>query len=348
MTTVTPKQLKRLLVPSIQAKELVLIKGKPGVGKSAIEIESAAEAGAENIIMYPSVADPTDAKGFPFMVDGVAKFVPFDDLKRVFDLVGIGKLAVLFLDDLGQGSPAVQASFMQLIDRIRGKIAIIAATNRRSDRAGVQGLLEPVKSRFSTIVELEVSLDDWVEWAFNNNVPASVIGFLRNRPELLSKFEPTADITNSPSPRTWAALGRMMTVTQNDTSIRQAVFSGAVGEADATAFLGFLEILEKAPDPDYILMDPEKAKLPLAEDPGIAYAVALALAYRANQKNFGSIAIYAKRMYAIDGLAEFSALLLRDSARVIGEKEISQIPAFMKLAGEPVAKALFAAIGDGV
>ncbi len=71
------------------------------------------------------------------------------------------KLTACFIDDLGQATPAVQAAAMQLIlartlngHRVSDHVVFIAATNRRTDRAGVSGILEPVKSRFATLVEL--------------------------------------------------------------------------------------------------------------------------------------------------------------------------------------------------
>ena len=85
-------------------------------------------------------------------------------------------------------------------------VTFVASTNRRSDRAGVAGILEPVKSRFNAIVELEANIDDWCTWAYQTASAGCWIAFLRYRAELLSKFEATADLTNSPSPRTWTNL----------------------------------------------------------------------------------------------------------------------------------------------
>ena len=75
-------------------------------------------------------------------------------------------------------------------------VTFIAATNRREDKAAVSGLLEPVKSRFAAIVELEVSPDDWVIWALNNNMPTELIAFIRFRPDLLDNFQPSKDIVS--------------------------------------------------------------------------------------------------------------------------------------------------------
>src|SRR5690606_26802195 len=144
----------------------------------------------------------TDVKGLPWIVDGSAHFLPFGELDRALHA---DKLTVWFLDDLGQASPAVQASYMQLLlaRRVNGHVlsdhvTFIAATNRRTDRAGVSGILEPVKSRFTTIVELGAHLDDWCQWAISRDIAPELISFIRFQPDLLCKFQASADLTNCP------------------------------------------------------------------------------------------------------------------------------------------------------
>ncbi len=125
--------------------------------------------------MHPVVSDPTDFKGLPGIIGDKAEFLPFGDLRQMIEA---DKPTIVFLDDLGQAPAVVQAACMQLLlarqingKKISGHIVFIAATNRREDRAGVTGILEPVKSRFKTILDLEVSADEWTEWAFKNNMP---------------------------------------------------------------------------------------------------------------------------------------------------------------------------------
>jgi hypothetical protein len=55
----------------------------------------------------------------------------------------------------------------------------------REDRAGVSGILEPVKSRFTTIIEMEPDVDDWTNWATSNNIRPEIIAFIRIRRKLL-------------------------------------------------------------------------------------------------------------------------------------------------------------------
>ena len=114
--------------------------------------------------------DPTDYKGLPALPrpgDTEATFIPFGELSRAINAT---RPTVWFFDDLGQASPAVQAACMQLVlaRRINGHalpdcITFVACTNRRADRAGVSGILEPVKSRFVSIVNLEPDIDSWCQ-----------------------------------------------------------------------------------------------------------------------------------------------------------------------------------------
>ncbi len=209
-----PSQLQELLKTTIPAGLPVMVKGAPGVGKSDIIAQACGAADADLIIEHPVVADPTDFKGLPFATNGKAEFLPFGSLRQ---LISAKKRTVFFLDDLGQAPVAVQAACMQLIlaRRINGhtvsdKVTFVAATNRRTDRAGVTGILEPVKSRFASIVELEPNLNDWVAWALKADMPTELIAFIRFRPGLLHDFKPTNEMKNTPCPRTVANVGRLM------------------------------------------------------------------------------------------------------------------------------------------
>lgn len=335
---VSPKQLIALLAKMIPARKSILITGMPGVGKTEIVLEAARAAGADVIVSHPVTADPTDAKGLPWKVEGrdAATFLPFGELERAIKAT---KLTVWFLDDLGQASPAVQAAFMQLIlaRRVNGHvlpdhIVFVGATNRRIDRAGVSGILEPVKSRFRTIVELQPSLDDWKNWAFDHDVPATLIAFLSFRSEFLAKFEPTADLTNSPVPRTWAHLAELEAL-EFPSSVESAAFAGAVGEEAAVEYIGFRKLAQSITSIDAILLNPDTVDIPTA--PSELYATVIGLAGRADAKNFARIAVYAERLVKgksfKDGVGrgEFAVLLIRDVSR--RDPKLTYTDTFVKL-----------------
>lgn len=306
----TPSQLTSFLSFSIANNFPVLIKGKPGIGKSDLVAGAAKEANAKLIISHPVVSDPTDYKGLPFMgKDGIAHFTPFGELN---ELITATEPTVFFLDDLGQAPSSVQAACMQLIlaRRINGHevskhVTFIAATNRKEDKAGVSGLLEPVKSRFASIVELEVTTEDWVKWAIENEMPVNLISFVRFRPALLEKFEPTKDISNSPCPRTVAAVGKLQNAGLSQ-SIEFEVIKGAAGEGFATEYCSFLQLAHNIPDIDAIIANPSKANVP--NDPAILYALGGALAARIKEDNFKAITVYLKRLPG-----EYSVFVIKDA-----------------------------------
>ncbi len=303
------KELTALLATTIEAKLPVLIKGAPGIGKSDIVGQAAAAANATLLISHPVVSDPTDFKGLPGIVKGKAEFLPFGDLRQMVEADGP---TVAFLDDLGQAPAVVQAAAMQLIlaRRVNGfevspHVVFIAATNRREDRAGVTGILEPVKSRFATIVELTVQVDDWCEWAMANGVPTELIAFVRFRPSLLMDAgTPTNDIVNRPSPRTVTYAGKLYSA-----GVRSIeALAGAVGQGFATEFIAFLRVWESLPSIDAVLMDPDSAQVPT--EPAALYAVATALATRVSKDNAPRVLKYAMRLPE-----EFGVLTIRDSLR---------------------------------
>lgn len=316
-----PSQLINLLVKLLPLKLPVLITGAPGVGKSDI-VEQAQrilkeKLGACNLlIMHPVVSDPTDAKGMPWVfMDGKtpkAAFIPFGELEQ---MINATELTIVFLDDLGQAPPSVQAAFMQLIlarrindHKVSDYVVFVAATNRKQDRAGVSGILEPVKSRFATIIELEPDHFDWIQWALNNNMPTELIFFIKLRPNLLFDFKATADMTNSPCPRTVANVGKLRNA-GIDKEVEYQVYSGSAGEGFASEWCGFLANYQKLMsdfNPDKIMMDPDNAPIPT--DPSLLYAVTLALAKKASAQTADRIFRYAKRMPA-----EFSVLLVNQA-----------------------------------
>lgn len=333
-----PSHLSSFLAATIPARLPILITGAPGIGKTDVVAQAAAAAHAELILSHPAVSDPTDAKGLPWPVAGEhrATFLPFGELARA---LGATTPTVWFLDDLGQATPAVQASYMQLLlaRRVNGHVlpdcvTFVAASNRRTDRAGVSGVLEPVKSRFAAIIPLEADLDDWCQWAFAHDIPPTLIAFLRFRPDLLSAFSASADLVNSPSPRTWAHLARLESL-HLPTAVESAAFAGAVGEGAAIEYLAFRKMAAAIVSVDQILIDPDGADIPTK--PAELYAVSVALGARATERNFARVARYSERMHEAQR-GEFAALTLRDATR--RDPSIVRSDAFTRVACGPLGQ----------
>lgn len=264
------RTLTRFLKWSLKNKENVLIKGAPGIGKTDIVHKVCKKLGYNLIIFTPVIDSPIDYKGLGAIVNGRAVFLPYGNLEQLIDAK---KPTVAFFDDLGQAPAAVQSAVMQLIwggsekrGSLNGKVIsdhvrFVAATNRREDKANVNGILEPVKSRFTSIVELEVDANDWIKWAEKKKMPKQLIHYIQWRPEMLFKFKATKDIENTPSPRTVAAVGRIINKKLPKEMLFEAV-KGAAGHSFATEFTGFLRVYKELPTIKEILNNPSGCKIP--------------------------------------------------------------------------------------
>ena len=294
-----PSKLVQYLEFEIKNKFPVLIKGKPGIGKTDIVMQVAANTGMDVILDHPVVSDPTDFKGLPFQSNGVADFLPYRNLRKAIE----AKVpTIFFLDDLGQATDAVQKAVMQLLlarqigeHKISDHVTFVAATNRKEDKAGVTGILEPVKSRFrGGIVELEVDSNDWVKWALNEgNMPLDLIAFIRFKPDIIDQFKPTKDIENYASPRTIASVGMNMNAGLPE-ELENEVFKGIAGSAFATEFRAFLNLKRNLPSIDDVIRNPTGAKLPTSA--GAKYALCAGLANRASDVTLSPIITYVGRM----------------------------------------------------
>ncbi|MEM5432328.1 AAA ATPase (plasmid) [Cupriavidus taiwanensis] len=330
-----PSQLQKLLAACIPAMLPVLVAGAPGIGKSDIVARAASDAGSDLLISHPVVEDPTDSKGLPFpSADGAhARFLPFGDLERA---LSARRPLVWFIDDLGQATPAVQAAKMQLLlARKIGEhvlpphVTFVAATNRRIDNAGVSNILDPLKSRFATIVELTTSIEDWTRWAVATGQPPELIAFLRFRPDLLLSANRTREIENLPSPRSWGMVGKLSQVVPAE--LEHVTFAGAVGQGAATEFVAFKRLFRQMPSPDGVLAAPSTAPIPT--DVAVQYGIVTALARLANANNFDRVMVYANRLHEA-GLGEFAVLLVRDA--VERDASIASTPAFIVAQGGPI------------
>ncbi len=278
----------------------VLVTGKPGGAKTDTVEAAVKDIKADLITSHPVVSDPTDYKGLPFPNKDAtaADFLPYGDLSR---LVKAKKKTVFFLDDLGQAPISVQAAVMQLLlaRKINGhvignQVTFLAATNRRQDKAGVAGILEPVKSRFKAIIEMEVDHNDWVKWAIQHNMPDELIAFIRWRPNFIEDdITPSKNIENSPSPRTIAHAG-MQQANGLPLALYREVFSGAAGPAFGVEYCAFLESCKQLPSLDDIIKNPEH--IPIPSNPSMLYAITGGLAKKMTDATITPISKFLERI----------------------------------------------------
>lgn len=309
----------------------VMLWGPPGVGKSQIIAQIAEKHEVSVIDIRLSQMEPSDLRGIPFrsgeLVEWAAPSILPDEQRH-------GEKGILFLDEITSAPPSVSAAAYQLIlDRKLGEYevpdgwAIFAAGNRQGDRGVTYTMPAPLANRFSHF-EIETHLDDWVSWAYKNNIDERVIAFLRFRPELLFDFDPAHNPVAFPSPRSWEFAHRALKKFDNKPALLLGTLQACVGPAAGIELNAFVSSLDKMPDLDAIIQGEESA-VPTEID--LQYAVAAALVGKAiraqSEDNFetvvGNILEYASRFPQ----KEMGVMLVSDMHRAIGEALFS-IPQF--------------------
>jgi MoxR-like ATPase len=309
----------------------VMLWGPPGVGKSQMVAQAAAQQGVAVIDIRLSQMEPSDLRGIPFRTGEHVEWATpaiLPDEKRH------GKQGILFLDEITSAPPSVSAAAYQLIlDRRLGEYqlppgwVVFAAGNRQGDRGVTYTMPAPLANRFSHF-EVETNLDDWVSWAYANGIDERIIGFLRFRPELLFDFDPALNPVAFPSPRSWEFAHRGLQKFSNHPELLQSTLQACVGPAAGIELHAFVNSLEQMPDLDAIIAGEEAA---VPDEIDLQYAVAAALvgrAIRASQTTdaaqvIGNILNYAGRFPQ----KEMGVMLVSDMHNAIGEL-LFQIPEF--------------------
>lgn len=324
-----PTQIAQAINVCVDKQRPVFIWGPPGVGKSETIEQVAKNREAELRDVRLNLMDPTDIKGFPVpnVEMGHMEWLPADFLppmmvkqevkisakKTEVQLVANDSKGILFLDELNQAPPAVQAaSYQLLLNRKVGNYtlpknwAMVAAGNRESDRSNAQRMPAALALRLIHL-DYDVNVDDWCDWALEqgDKVPTELLAFIRFRKDLLHDFQPNQRV--SPNPRSWVFCGDV-TNTGLPKEIEFNMFKGSVGEAAAGEYAAFLQIYRDLPTVDQVMIDPEGT--PISELPAVRFAISASLAASTTKDAFPKCLAYMKRMEP-----EWQITYVRDAQR---------------------------------
>jgi len=302
--SVKPSLAIAILKSGLDVNVPMFLWGPPGIGKSQIVAQVAADLNLSLIDVRAVLLDPVDLRGVPSVENGATRWNPPNFLPTEGE-------GVLFLDELSQAPESVQSSLLQLVlDRKLGEYTmpegwrILAAGNRVTDGTFSRKISKALGSRFATHLELSTDLDEWCAWAMNNDVPSEIIGFLRLRPDLLHNFDPKAQGNSFPCPRVWANIGQFLGKLPVEAEL--PFFAGALGFGAAAEFTSFLQTYRELPDVESIMADPDKSEVPV--EPSVLYALCGAMSRKVTIENASPAFRYMRRLPA-----EFQVVWLRDT-----------------------------------
>jgi AAA domain (dynein-related subfamily) len=330
---VRPSDVSKTLAALIPTQRPIYLWGPPGSAKSSLVRQAADNLKLELVDIRATLLDPVDLRGLPRLDGDAAVWIPPAFLPRA----GNG---VLFLDELAQAPPLVQAGCLQLtLDRKIGEYvlpdgwSVVAASNRSEDRAGTHRLISPLLNRFIHI-DVEVSPEDWQVWAGANGVAPEVRAFLNYRPALLAQFDPASNLRAFPTPRSWQFVSDVLPKTPAE--LLHPVIAGCVSDGPAAEFLGFLNLYRELPDLDAVLARPDQAPVP--REPAVLFALVGALVEkcRAAKTPLANFVAYVLRLPD-----EFTLLALRDAMPV--NRKLAALPAVQQWIARARGKGLFIA-----
>ncbi len=178
---ITPKQAEDILLYAPYGSCVVLL-GKPGSAKSAVNYRAAKRAGAVYVGKYTADMDVLDGKGIPYLIEGsdgkkIMSYAPTSDWPTDAARASYpedNEIRVN-LDDWGQAPPPVKRQTARAIygdgtDRLLGNNVILpnvlfsATSNSVEDRAGVFQTESYAQNRIVD-VRVEPDVDEWVSGA---------------------------------------------------------------------------------------------------------------------------------------------------------------------------------------
>lgn len=278
---IKPSQLKDIIRQLIKNKIMhpLMIWGPPGVGKSSIVQQVAAEFGMGFYDVRLGQLSPLDLRGLPRAQQvnfGTAEKPIHSEVTayvapRFLPRPGTGP-AVLILDEFNMASPNMMGLAQELLlDRRMGDyvlpddVWIIAAGNRKIDGAAVNTMPKPVGNRMLHL-DMKENVEEWTAHALRRNFNTQIVAFINFRPELMHKVD--LGHQNWPSPRTWEFASNL-----HEAGIDVSM---AVGPAAASEFNAFVRVYSSLPDLKAIL-EGGGGKFPKKE-PGAAWAAVIGMA----------------------------------------------------------------------
>jgi len=255
-----------------------MVEGEPGIGKTAGISLACNNLGYDLVVCQLAVRSPIEVGGVPAQAkpatakkSAVWDFLPVGDLRRIIEAT---RPTVFFMDDFGHASTATMNAATHVYDdrrvgehEISSYVRMCAATNRTEDKAGVNPILENVKSKWTTIVHLEVNVDPWLRWAWNCDdvglldrkepMPKIIPAFISWKKDMLMGFKPKPGLENSRSPRTVHHVGKLLAAGAVTELNAFETISRATDKGFATEFIAFLKMWAHLPDHEEVLANPD-------------------------------------------------------------------------------------------
>jgi len=292
----------------------------PGLGKSAAVYQAGEKLSkklGKPVTIKPfflTTVEPPDVRGFglpgrdtdgtPIMTFTKAPWMP---------RLGDSEYGIVFLDELGQANHDVVKPAAELLhsgrvgdSQLPISYMVIGASNREKDRSGVGRGLAFIDNRKMRL-NIEPSLDSWVDWAERQGLNPFTIAFAKVKPGIV--FQDTVPEKPGPfcTPRTFTKVSHL--IGKLPMALFTEAAAGYIGEGAAAEFVAFLRVAEELPKWEDIIAAPEKVSVP--SKPDATYAVMQMVAHRVDSMSAKPAFTYLRRLGKEFQVAGLKAVLRR-------------------------------------
>jgi len=269
------------LLKGLGTKRSVLIEGDMGIGKSTLLKLLKKDLPDHHAAYFDCTTKDVGDMFIPRISDAetgsYVGFVPNEEFG-----LHHGKPVILMFDELGKANPAVkQATTRTLLERTVGATPlpegsiVFATTNLGAE--GVGDLLAAHTRNRVTVVRMrKPSATEWIEWGISNGVHSTVLGWVKDNPQVMQSFTEVQDPEENPyifhpravgrdafvTPRSLHAASDILQVPGLDEDTVTSALIGTVGARAAMDMAAYIKLASQLPKREEILQDPMGAKLP--------------------------------------------------------------------------------------
>lgn len=311
-------QLNEALYAAYLSKLSVELVGPPGCGKSQSMVQFAQWLGETIgkpvgiITEHLSRLESIDLGGIPHKVeDDEGRLITVFSQPPVFPNLqrfpnGIPEHGILFLDEFGQAPNDVKKPAARLLEERKlgafsldsfGHWVVFAASNRAKDRSGVGREMAFMQNR-KAVINMEPSLESWLQWAKKNDIHPLFVAFAQSHPELV--FLDAVPEEDGPfcTPRSlvktndyFVALSKVNPGMANnhhglplESDVAIEFAAGLIGEATSAALMAYIRMADELPSFEEIVSNPESAHVPGDGRMDAIYAISQTCAYRVTKE----------------------------------------------------------------
>jgi energy-coupling factor transporter ATP-binding protein EcfA2 len=271
------------LIAAVASETTVLVQGDMGAGKSSILNTLSQRMPDHHCVYFDATTKDLGDITIPMLKDlngnDYVRFATNEEL----GLHLRDKPVILMIDEYGKANPAVKNALLRLMQErqigsytMHSDSLIFATTNLGAE--GVGDLLPPhARNRIMVVRMAKPTHMQWLDWAINHELDFSLLGWVRDNPQLFQSFTDITDPEENPYIYHPRAVNRPAFVTprslhkasnllkKRDKLLDNVVIAGligTIGDRAAMDLMAFVKLADDLPTLQSIKTKPEEAKIP--------------------------------------------------------------------------------------